>query len=102
MVPDVTGGENVTTETNVVVVPCPADVEPAVYIATDDKKGDVVVVYTPEDSPVVEVIADKSGEIIAVVVNDEPISPVVIGELADQPAVIINSTPEDSVETLVI
>jgi hypothetical protein len=38
----------------------------------------------------VEVVADKSGEIIAVVVNDEPISPIVIGDLADQPAVIIN------------
>lgn len=36
MIPDVNDGENVTTETNVVVVPSPADVEPAVYIATDD------------------------------------------------------------------
>ena len=43
------------------MVPSPADVEPAVLIAIDDLNGDVVVVYTPEEQPVVEVIADKSG-----------------------------------------
>lgn len=84
------------------MVPSPADVEPAVLIAIDDLNGDVVVVYTPEEQPVVEVIADKSGEIIAVVVNGDVISPVVIGELDDKPAVIINQPTDDTVETLVI
>jgi len=36
------------------------------------------------------VIADKSGDITAVVVNNRPIPPVDIGKLADEPAVIIN------------
>jgi len=36
LVPEISKGEDVTPETNVVVVPSPADVEPAVLIATDD------------------------------------------------------------------
>jgi len=34
-------------------VPCPADVKPAVLLVEDKTKGDVVIVYTRENSPVV-------------------------------------------------